>query len=56
MKRPGASLGTKVALAVAVAATCVAGAVGVFVHRLTAADQLTTARAAVRQDLEGRTT
>ncbi|MET8978297.1 HAMP domain-containing sensor histidine kinase [Streptomyces sp. NPDC004539] len=51
MKRPGSSLGTKVALAVAVAAACVAGAVGVLVHRLTAADQLTTARAAFDREM-----
>ncbi|MFM9613073.1 ATP-binding protein [Streptomyces niveiscabiei] len=51
MRRPGASLGTKVALAVAAAATCVASAVGVLVHHLTAEDQLKTARAAFDRDL-----
>ena len=51
LKRPGSSLGEKVALAVAGAAVCVAGAVGVFVHRLTEADQLTTARAAFDREL-----
>ncbi|KND29974.1 sensor histidine kinase [Streptomyces acidiscabies] len=51
MRRPGASLGTKVALAVAAAATCVASAVGVLVHRLTAEDQLKTARAAFDRDM-----
>ncbi|QNP74350.1 HAMP domain-containing histidine kinase [Streptomyces roseirectus] len=51
MTRPGRSLGTKVALAVAVAAACVAGAVGVLVHRLTAADQLATARAAIDREM-----
>ncbi|MFG3261701.1 ATP-binding protein [Streptomyces bobili] len=38
------NIGTKVALAVAAAALCVAGAVGLLVHRITAADQLATAR------------
>ena len=38
------NIGTKVALAVAAAAVCVASAVGLLVHRITAADQLTTAR------------
>lgn len=38
------NVGTKVALAVAAAAVCVAGAIGVLVHRITAADQLATAR------------
>ncbi|GAV39917.1 sensor histidine kinase [Streptomyces acidiscabies] len=51
MRRPGSSLGTKVALAVAAAATCVASAVGVLVHRLTAEDQLKTARAAFDRDM-----
>ncbi|WP_416970929.1 ATP-binding protein [Streptomyces sp. 4F14] len=51
MRRPGSSLGTKVALAVAAAATCVASAVGVLVHRLTAEDQLRTARAGFDREL-----
>ncbi|MDX3382478.1 HAMP domain-containing sensor histidine kinase [Streptomyces niveiscabiei] len=51
MRRPGTSLGTKVALAVAAAATCVASAVGVLVHHLTAEDQLKTARAAFDRDM-----
>ncbi|MGW2720972.1 sensor histidine kinase [Streptomyces sp. NPDC001492] len=38
------NIGTKVALAVAAAAVCVASAVGLLVHRITAANQLTTAR------------
>ena len=38
------NIGTKVALAVATAAVCVASAVGLLVHRITAANQLTTAR------------
>ncbi|WP_216586212.1 sensor histidine kinase [Streptomyces brasiliscabiei] len=38
------NIGTKVALAVAAAAMCVASAVGLLVHRVTAADQLATAR------------
>ncbi|MFF4501861.1 ATP-binding protein [Streptomyces sp. NPDC001401] len=38
------NIGTKVALAVAAAAVCVASAIGLLVHRITAADQLTTAR------------
>ncbi|QNP71198.1 HAMP domain-containing histidine kinase [Streptomyces roseirectus] len=45
------NLGTKVALAVAVAALWVAGAVGVLVHRITAADQLATARADLDRQL-----
>ncbi|WP_240001526.1 sensor histidine kinase [Streptomyces sp. ST1015] len=45
MQKNAMNIGTKVALAVAAAAVCVAGAVGVLVHRITAADQLTTARA-----------
>ncbi|MFF3380798.1 ATP-binding protein [Streptomyces sp. NPDC002680] len=45
MRRPpGVHVGTKVALAVAAAALAVASVVGVLVHRLTAADQLATAR------------
>ncbi|MFF8322209.1 ATP-binding protein [Streptomyces bobili] len=38
------NIGTKVALAVAAAAVCVASAVGLLVHRITATDQLTSAR------------
>jgi signal transduction histidine kinase len=38
------NIGTKVALAVAAAAVCVASAVGLLVHRITAADKLATAR------------
>lgn len=37
-------IGPKVALAVAAAAVCVASAVGLLVHRITATDQLTSAR------------
>ncbi|MEV0227483.1 HAMP domain-containing sensor histidine kinase [Streptomyces sp. NPDC050704] len=43
--------GTKVALAVAVAALCVAGAIGVLVHRTTAANQLATARSDLDRQL-----
>ncbi|MCD9879746.1 sensor histidine kinase [Streptomyces guryensis] len=50
MRPPALNVGTKVALAVAVAAVCVAGAIGVLVHRITAADQLAAARAGL--DLE----
>ncbi|WP_063786285.1 sensor histidine kinase [Streptomyces acidiscabies] len=45
------NIGTKVSLAVAAAAVCVASAVGVLVHRITAADQLTTARADLDRQL-----
>ncbi|MFE7278584.1 ATP-binding protein [Streptomyces sp. NPDC057623] len=45
------NVGAKVALAVAVAAVCVAGAIGVLVHRITAADQLATARSGLDQEL-----
>ncbi|GHE08904.1 sensor protein CseC [Streptomyces alanosinicus] len=38
-------------MAVAAAAVCVAGAIGVLVHRITAADQLTTARSDLDQQL-----
>ncbi|PIM67937.1 sensor histidine kinase [Streptomyces sp. JV178] len=51
MRRPAVNVGAKVALAVAVAALCVAGAIGVLVHRTTAADQLATARSALDQSL-----
>ena len=44
-------VGTKVALAVAAAAVCVAGAIGVLVHRITAADQLATARSGLDTEL-----
>ncbi|MFF4252084.1 ATP-binding protein [Streptomyces sp. NPDC001663] len=47
------NVGTKVALAVAVAAVCVAGAIGVLVHRSTAADQLATARSDLDRQLLG---
>ncbi|GAA3773743.1 HAMP domain-containing sensor histidine kinase [Streptomyces phyllanthi] len=43
-------MGAKVALAVA-AALCVAGSTGVLVHRITAADQLATARSDLDQEL-----
>ncbi|NUP02228.1 MAG: sensor histidine kinase, partial [Nonomuraea sp.] len=45
------NVGTKVALAVAAAAVCVAGSTGVLVHRITAADQLATARSGLDQRL-----
>ncbi|WP_369032275.1 ATP-binding protein [Streptomyces adonidis] len=52
MRRPpGVHVGTKVALAVAAAALAVASVVGVLVHRLTAADQLATARNELDQQL-----
>ncbi|MET9832180.1 HAMP domain-containing sensor histidine kinase [Streptomyces sp. NPDC006385] len=38
------NIGTKLALAVAAAAVCVASAIGLLVHRFTAAEQLATAR------------
>ncbi|WP_308289961.1 HAMP domain-containing sensor histidine kinase [Streptomyces cylindrosporus] len=41
---PAVNVGTKIALAVAAAAVCVASAIGVLVHSVTAADQLATAR------------
>ncbi|MPY40540.1 HAMP domain-containing histidine kinase [Streptomyces phyllanthi] len=44
------NVGAKVALAVA-AALCVAGSTGVLVHRITAADQLATARSDLDQEL-----
>ncbi|MGW6906020.1 ATP-binding protein [Streptomyces sp. NPDC054940] len=44
-------MGTKVALAVAAAAVCVAGAIGVLVHRITAADQLAAARSGLDREL-----
>ena len=45
------NIGTKVALAVAAAAVCVASAVGLLVHRITAADQLATARSDLDRQL-----
>ncbi|MGW2516205.1 ATP-binding protein [Streptomyces sp. NPDC001617] len=51
MRPPALDVGTKVALAVAAAAVCVAGAIGVLVHRITAADQLATARSGLDQEL-----
>jgi len=54
MRRPvTAHIGTKVALAVAAAAVSVSAATGVLVHRVTAADQLTTARSELDQRLLG---
>ncbi|MGW4984647.1 HAMP domain-containing protein [Streptomyces mirabilis] len=44
MSPPALNIGTRVALAGAVATVCVAGAIGLLVHRITAADQLATAR------------
>ncbi|WDF41213.1 HAMP domain-containing sensor histidine kinase [Streptomyces sp. T12] len=44
-------IGTKVALAVAAAALCVASTVGLLVHRITAADQLATARSDLDRQL-----
>lgn len=45
------SVGVRVALAVAVAAVCVAGTIGVLVHRFTAAGQLVTARSGLDAEL-----
>jgi signal transduction histidine kinase len=45
------NIGTKVALAVASAALCVAGVVGVLVHRITGAQQLATARSGLDRQL-----
>ena len=53
MRPPALNVGMKVALAVAVAAVCVAGVIGVLVHRVTAADQLETARSVLDQELVG---
>ncbi|MCT9075161.1 sensor histidine kinase [Streptomyces fulvoviolaceus] len=47
------NVGAKVALAVAAAAVCVAGAIGVLVHRITAVDQLATARSGLDTELMG---
>lgn len=52
MRAPAVNVGTKVALAVAAAAVCVAGAIGVLVHRITAQDQLNSARSAFDQQLQ----
>ncbi|OUD00187.1 sensor histidine kinase [Streptomyces swartbergensis] len=51
MRPPALNVGAKVALAVAVAAVCVAGAIGVLVHRITADEQLATARSGLDQEL-----
>jgi signal transduction histidine kinase len=51
MRRPAVNVGAKVALAVAAAAVCVASAIGVLVHRITATDQLATARAGLDREL-----
>lgn len=51
MRPPVLSVGAKVAVAVAAAAMCVAGAIGVLVHRTTAAGQLATARSGLDQEL-----
>jgi signal transduction histidine kinase len=45
------NIGTKVALAVAAAALCVASVVGLLVHRITATDQLATARSDLDRQL-----
>ncbi|WP_217210788.1 HAMP domain-containing sensor histidine kinase [Streptomyces sp. AC550_RSS872] len=51
LRPPALNVGAKVALAVAAAAMCVAAAIGVLVHRTTAAGQLETARAGMDQKL-----
>ncbi|WP_306965201.1 sensor histidine kinase [Streptomyces afghaniensis] len=51
VRPPALNVGAKVALAVAAAALCVAGTIGVLVHRTTAADQLATARSGLDQEL-----
>jgi signal transduction histidine kinase len=51
LRPPALSVGAKVALAVAAAALCVAGTIGVLVHRTTAAHQLDTARSGLDQEL-----
>ncbi|MFI8836498.1 ATP-binding protein [Streptomyces afghaniensis] len=51
MTPPAMNVGAKVALAVAAAAVCVAGAIGVLVHRITATDQLATARSGLDREL-----
>jgi methyl-accepting chemotaxis protein len=51
VRPPALNVGTRVALAVAVAAVCVASAIGVLVHRITAADQLATARSNLDRQL-----
>lgn len=45
------NIGTKVALAVATTAVCVAATIGVLVHRITAGNQLATARAELDRQL-----
>ncbi|MEU1481345.1 HAMP domain-containing sensor histidine kinase [Streptomyces sp. NPDC005760] len=47
------NIGTKVAVAVATAAVAVAAVIGVLVHRVTAADQLSTARSELDRQLVG---
>ncbi|MFG2369566.1 hypothetical protein ACGFY3_49790 [Streptomyces mirabilis] len=55
MRPPALNIGTRVALAVAT--VCVAGAIGLLVHRITAADQLATARTNLdRQLMSAHTT
>ncbi|SPF04384.1 sensor histidine kinase [Streptomyces sp. MA5143a] len=51
MRPPALNVGAKVALAVAAAAACVAGSTGVLVHRITATDQLATARSGLDREL-----
>jgi signal transduction histidine kinase len=51
VRPPTVNVGAKVALAVAAAALCVAGTIGVLVHRTTAADQLATARSGLDKEL-----
>ncbi|CAM5657752.1 sensor histidine kinase [Streptomyces griseorubiginosus] len=51
MRRAAVNVGAKVALAVAAAAVCVAGVIGVLVHRITADDQLATARSDLDRQL-----
>lgn len=51
LRPPALSVGAKVALAVAVAAMCVAGTIGVVVHQTTAVHQLATARSGLDQEL-----
>ncbi|MEU9456647.1 hypothetical protein [Streptomyces sp. NPDC048277] len=53
MRTPALNVGAKAALAVAAATLCVAGAIGVLVHRITAADQPATARDGLDQQLLG---
>lgn len=51
LRRLALNVGAKIAMAVAAAALCVAGTIGVLVHRTTAADQLATARSGLDQEL-----